>query len=255
MHCSRCKSDFCWKCLLPYKNHKQCREEVVGDKREIEAEVNYGMSERERFRCFQETFKKCKAHIGYLIQDKKAQATLWSLIASEDGTPDKNLIQKLPIKTNEQDEELKHGKRKSNLLDSEPSSKRVNIEEQTKSGTMGTFNIGATSRPSNISQTDAYIVNDDDSEGEEFFHEEMYNVDLHTQGRTFENSPVDAASVFLNMQDIVTAMKSEMAKTTDLGWFPTDHLSKATMVLEETQRVLMYSQVKSTHSRKIDKKL
>ena len=54
-------------------------------------------------------------------------------------------------------------------------------------------------------------------------------------------------SVFLKMADIVTAMKCEMVKTTDLGWFPTDHLSKATMVLEETQRVLMYSQVKSTH--------
>ena len=48
----------------------------------------------------------------------------------------------------------------------------------------------------------------------------MYNLDLHTQGRT-----VDAASAFLNMEDIVTAMKSEMVKTTDLGWFPTDHLS------------------------------
>eukprot|EP00091_Calanus_sinicus_P016768 TRINITY_DN36319_c0_g1_i1.p2 TRINITY_DN36319_c0_g1~~TRINITY_DN36319_c0_g1_i1.p2 ORF type:complete len:105 (-),score=20.81 TRINITY_DN36319_c0_g1_i1:405-719(-) len=60
MHCSRCKSDFCWKCLLPYKDHQQCRkeEEVVGDKREIEAEVNDGMSEKERFRCFRETFRK-----------------------------------------------------------------------------------------------------------------------------------------------------------------------------------------------------
>ena len=38
-------------------------------------------------------------------------------------------------------------------------------------------------------------------------------------------------------------MKSEMLKTPDFGWFPTDHLSKAAKMLEEGQKVLMYSQV------------
>ena len=46
-----------------------------------------------------------------------------------------------------------------------------------------------------------------------------------------------------NINDIVGALKSEMSRTTELGWFPTDHLSRAGKVLEEAQRVLMYSQV------------
>ena len=45
------------------------------------------------------------------------------------------------------------------------------------------------------------------------------------------------------MKDIVEALKSEMVSTTGLGWFPTHHLSRAGTVLEETQRVFMYSQV------------
>ena len=136
MHCSRCKSDFCWKCLLPYKNHKTCKEEVVGDNREVEAEVNTGMSEPKRFQLFQEKFKKVKKDIGYL----------------------------------------------DTALETE------NYWRQSKSSA--------------------------------------------------KNIPV-----FPSMKDIVEALKSEMVMTADLGWFPTDHLARAGNVLEETQRVFMYSQV------------
>ena len=36
------------------------------------------------------------------------------------------------------------------------------------------------------------------------------------------------------MKDVVNDMKSKMVKTSDLGWFPTDHLSNAAPVMEES---------------------
>merc|ERR1711902_390770 len=51
------------------------------------------------------------------------------------------------------------------------------------------------------------------------------------------------AKLFVCMHEVVKDMKSAIMKTPDFGWFPTDHLSKAAKMLEEGQKVLMYSQV------------
>eukprot|EP00092_Neocalanus_flemingeri_P014342 GFUD01015470.1.p1 GENE.GFUD01015470.1~~GFUD01015470.1.p1 ORF type:complete len:399 (+),score=86.58 GFUD01015470.1:79-1197(+) len=98
MHCPRCNCDFCWKCLVPYKGHKECREEVVGDKREVESDAKNGMSEQKRFQLFQEKFKQIKNCIGFLLFDGKSISYLLSILKSENNLQYETLLNKLPIK-------------------------------------------------------------------------------------------------------------------------------------------------------------
>ena len=86
---------------------------------------------------------------------------------------------------------MKIGKQKADLLDFQSNSKRITIEEETRSGTMGTFNVGTSSRPFNTSHLDALdIVHDEVIEEEEVFHEEMNNVgiDLPAASKTIQIS-------------------------------------------------------------------
>ena len=222
---------------------------MVGYKREVEAEVNIGMSERKRLQLFQEKFQKVKDSIGYLNLDRKSRTSLWSILTSGKDILDNTLLQKLPIQVFDGDlHSLKSGKRKSGTMISGSNFKRtINEEWSPQSGTMSTFDVGTSSTSSNVLRNYGLIVNDNGEEfdDEEAFHSEVTNDNSEDINMETVNSGVKNSQVFLYMEDIVKALKSEMVMTSELGWFPTDHLSRASRVLEETQSVLMYSQVTS----------
>ena len=49
-------------------------------------------------------------------------------------------------------------------------------------------------------------------------------------------------SHFINTEEIIQVMRTETVITRELDWFPTDHMDRAARALEETKRIIMYSQ-------------
>jgi hypothetical protein len=177
---------------------------------------------------------------------------LWSILTYGKDRPDHTFLQRLPIQVFDGDlHSLKSGKRKEGTLIYGSNKRTIDEEGSPQSGTMGTFYVGTSSTSSNVLRN--YGVNDNGEEvdDEEVFHEEVTNDNSEDINMETVNSEVKNSQVFLYMEDIIKALKSEMEMTSDLGWFPTDHLSRAARLMEETQRVFMYSQVTSIKRKSI----
>ena len=59
------------------------------------------------------------------------------------------------------------------------------------------------------------------------------------------STPSPEGSHFLNTEEIIQVIRSEAFETKELDWFPTDHMDRDARALEETKRIIMYSQVSS----------